>query len=86
MIQLSNGGSIKRIDCVTVNADTYFKRNWSVSKKALLVNASGFPATESTIGFRAALMTWEVKESGSFSQSTSSELASGVCIEAGSVR
>ena len=82
MIQLSNGGSIKRIDWIMVNSGAYFKRYWIVSKNALRVNASGFPATESTIGFRAALMTWEVKESGSFSQSTSSELASGVCIEA----
>ena len=79
-------GSIGWLDCARVDAGAHFKRNWSVSNDALVVNASGFPATESTIGLRALLMTWDVKESGSFSHSTSSESASGVCIEAGSLR
>lgn len=48
--------------------------------------ASGLSATESTMGSRTELMRGEVRDSGSFSQSTSDEWASGVGTVAGSER
>ena len=47
--------------------------------------ASGFSATESTIGFSTVLMSELVRDSGSFSQSTRLESASGVETVAGSL-
>ena len=63
----------------------HFKRNCRESKEELLVIASGFSATESTIGLRTVFMRELVRDSGLFSQSTSAESASGVLIVAGSL-
>ena len=63
----------------------HFKRNCRESKEELLVIASGFSATESTIGLRTVLIKELVRASGSFSQSTRFESASGVATVAGSL-
>lgn len=57
-----------------------------MSKLTRRVMASGFSATESTTGLRTLFISDGVKESGSVSQSMSSEGASGVEIERGSER
>lgn len=63
----------------------HFSKNCSESNVELLAMESGFSATESTIGFNTLLMSAFVKDSGSFSQSTRLESASGVLIDAGSL-
>jgi hypothetical protein len=64
----------------------HLSKNCKVSKLTLRVMASGFSATASTTGFSALFMSPAVSDSGSFSQSTRSEGASGVEIVAGSLR
>jgi len=64
----------------------HFNRNCRESKLALCVMESGFSATASIMGSRTALINALVRLSGSFSQSTSEECASGVVMDAGSLR
>lgn len=64
----------------------HFSRNCNESKMLLLVMASGFSATASTMGFSTPLMmALSERDSGSFSQSTSALSASGVGMAAGSL-
>ena len=63
----------------------HLRRNCRESKLELLVIASGCSATESTMGLRIVFISELVRDSGSFSQSTSAESASGVLIDAGSL-
>ena len=65
--------------------DAHLRRNCKESKEALRVIASGFSATESTIGFNTVFMSALVRFSGSLSQSTREESASGVEMEEGSL-
>ena len=64
----------------------HLSRNCKVSKLTLRAIASGFSATASTTGFNAPLITAVVRDSGSFSQSSSSDGASGVDMVDGSLR
>ncbi len=64
----------------------HFNRNCRESKLALCVMASGFSATAFIIGSKTALTNAVVRLSGSLSQSTSEECASGVVMDAGSLR
>jgi hypothetical protein len=63
----------------------HFRRNCKESNEELLVIASGFSATESTMGFKTVFMREFVSDSGSFSQSMRLESASGVEMVAGSL-
>lgn len=82
-LKSSESGSVGYIASKEMGA--HFKRNCRESNEEHLVIPSGLSATESTIGFNTVFMRELVSDSGSFSQSTRFESASGVAIVAGSL-
>lgn len=84
-LKSSESGSVGKEWVEEGKAGAHLRRNCRESKLELRVIASGCSATESTMGFRTVFIRELVRDSGSFSQSTRAESASGVLMVAGSL-